>query len=638
MKLFYSLVLGLGLLVPSVASAADAVPRDTLATAVNAYFAKDYALADKLLTQLVESGTDDPRVFYYRGLAAKATGKPEKAKADYEAGALLEAEGKGRVDIDRALEKVQGSERLVIQQHRTAAKQGVAKALGGYRKSKALQTEVAQAIVDYQAGRYQKAKDALSAIEADLPHDPRVFYFRGLASFALGDTDAAKADFQRGVKMETAGSNRIDMDKALLKVQGPAREALEVARRDEVAAIKVAKRQREKELIQELVAARMKDSAPAAPVEPAPSIQPNDTPEPTPKPAPKVVAKANPPKAAPTDPVVPPAPPAPPTGASGNGLNFAYLPADAEAIAHIRVKELWNAPLLKALTDSQQARDNLAKMKHEVGFTIADVDSVTFATNSAQAGIAAAATAGPGMPPMPPPFVVVVRTLIDLDPAKLEANAEFEKVEDNGKTHFKSKAGDFAVFIATPRLYVGGSEELVKAAMDAPAEAEPNPNFAFVDASKHIVIAGAPNDIEGLKAMIPDEVGLGLPQLDELAKAVKNSDIKGAALSLNIAKGVQLEVRLGLGDAEQAKTVAKPLGDLVDFGKQTFQLAKATLPPPIASLADKVLSTIKHGASNDAATLSLEVTEATIQEATLALPALLQLAPPGLPIPGLPQQ
>lgn len=632
MKIFFPLVLGLGLLAPGFVMAADEVPRDAYATAVSAYFAKDYALADSLLTQLVERGSEDPRVFYYRGLAANATGQAAKAQADYEAGALLEAAGRGRVDIDRALEKVQGAERLAIQQQRHAAKQATAKALGGYRKSKALQSELAQAILNYQAGRHQVAKDALTALEADLPFDPRVFYFRGLASFSLGDRDAAKADFVRGVTMETSSGNRVDMDKALLKVQGPARDALEAQRRESVAAVKVAQRQREKQLIEELMVARTKERAPVAPSEPSLANAP--TTEPTvAKPAPTAVAKVTPKKPAATNPVAPPEPPTPPTTGA---INFAYLPADTEALIHVRVKELWNAPLLAPLKLLPPVSENLAKMKTEVGFTIAEVETVTFATNEAQAGVAVAAEADPTMPPMPPPFVFVVRTSVDLDPTKLEANAEFEKLEENGKTFFKAKTGDFLVYVAEPRVYVGGSDALVKAAFDMPATAEPNPNFAFVDASKQIVVAGSPKDLEGLKAMIPDEVGLGIPALDDLAKALQASDLKGAALAIGVTKGIQLEIRVAVGSQAQAADVAKPLGDLVNFGKQSFTLAKGSLPPPVASLADKVLKTVKHGSSGESATLSLEVTDATIQEAMLAAPALMQLAPPGLPIPGLP--
>lgn len=634
MKKLYCWLIVLGLFVPSLVAAADDVPRDTYAVGVSAYFAKDYALAEKLLSRLVESGTEDPRVYYYRGLAKAAAGNVEKAKADYQAGAELEAAGRGRVDIDRALEKVQGADRLVIQQHRNAAKQTAAKALGGYRKAKALTKELAEAIESYQAGRHQAAKDALTELATELPYDPRVFYYRGLAEFSLGHQDAAKADFDRGVKLETSSGNRVDMDKSLLKVQGPARDALEAHRRDAIAAVKLARRAREKELVAQLMAKNTRPIAPGIPAEePMPSVTPEPTTDNTDaKPEPKVVAKVTPAKPANADPTVPPEPPAAP---SKSAINFAYLPADAEALIHVRVKEVWNAPLLAPLKLMPQATAGLAKMKEQVGFSIGDVESVTFATNAAQSSIAEAA-GNPGMPPMPPPFVVVVRTSVDLDAAKLEADESFEKVEENGKTYFKTKEGDFAVYIAEARAYVGGSEAFVKAALDMPAEADPNPNFAFVDASKPIVIAGSPADLEGIKAAIPEEVGLGIPALDELAKAVKGSDLKGAALAIGLTKGVQLEVRIAVSTEEQAQAIGKPLGDLVDFGKQTFELAKPTLPPPVASLADKILKTVKSATSGESALLSIEVSDAVIQEAVLAAPALMQLAPPGLPIPGLP--
>lgn len=631
MKRLSRAVLFAALLTPSWSWSAEPASRDNYSVAVSAYFGKDYSLAEKLLTQLIESGSDDPRVYYFRGLSHASRGQTEAASADYKQGAELEASGKSRSAIDKVLEKVQGSQRSVIEQVRRETKQALAKSTGGYRANKAALQELHQAISAYQAGRHQDAKDTFDGLAKELPNDPRLFYFRGLAQHALGDAEAAKSDFARGVRLEAASSNRVNVDQALVKVQGPARDALEAQRRETIVAIKLEKRAREKEILAEMMAARNKVQSEPPPPKPAPmavAVAEPVAPKKTKAPEPTAVTKTT------TKPAGSPTPP-PPPAAMMSGINFAYLPADTEALIHVRVKELWNAPLLAPLKLLPPVGENLQKMKDEVGFTVADVESVTFATSEAQSTVAETAANG-GAPTMPPPHVIVVRTSVNIDVAKIEANPEFEKVEEDGKNYYKAKEGDFAVYLAEPRTYVGGTLDYVKAAMTMEATAEPNPNFAFVDSSKQIVIAGSPKDLEGLKALIPDELGSGIPALDALAKAVKESDPKGGALGIGVSKKITIEIRGAFGTEEQAQTINKHLTDLVDFGKQSFELAKPSLPPPLASLAGKVVATLKSGTSKDSATVSIEVPEAAIQEATLAAPAMLQLLPAGLPFPGAP--
>jgi hypothetical protein len=89
---------------------------------VHAYFAGDFQRAYEDLTQAIEAGTEDPRAFYFRGLAALRQGRSDEAEADFSAGADHESRGLGGWPVARSLERIQGAERLQLERHRMRAR------------------------------------------------------------------------------------------------------------------------------------------------------------------------------------------------------------------------------------------------------------------------------------------------------------------------------------------------------------------------------------------------------------------------------------------------------------------------------------------------------------------------------------
>ncbi|MFM7205095.1 MAG: hypothetical protein ACKO4T_00280 [Planctomycetaceae bacterium] len=88
---------------------------------VHSYFAGDYQRAYEDLSQAVDGGTHDPRVWYYRGLAALKLNRTDEAEADFTEGARRERDGSGSWPVARSLERVQGCDRLRLERHRTRA-------------------------------------------------------------------------------------------------------------------------------------------------------------------------------------------------------------------------------------------------------------------------------------------------------------------------------------------------------------------------------------------------------------------------------------------------------------------------------------------------------------------------------------
>lgn len=96
--------------------------KDAIGRGIHAFHTGDFDRAYDDLTQAIEAGSDDPRVFYFRGLAALRLGRTGEADADFAAGAEREATDGGTARVSRSLERVQGCDRLSLERHRARAR------------------------------------------------------------------------------------------------------------------------------------------------------------------------------------------------------------------------------------------------------------------------------------------------------------------------------------------------------------------------------------------------------------------------------------------------------------------------------------------------------------------------------------
>jgi hypothetical protein len=91
---------------------------------VHAYFAGNYERASELFNELIDAGSQDPRVHYFRGLTQMQTqgSMIEIGLADFEQAAQLEVSGKRSVDVSKALSRIQGPTRIAIERMRAKAR------------------------------------------------------------------------------------------------------------------------------------------------------------------------------------------------------------------------------------------------------------------------------------------------------------------------------------------------------------------------------------------------------------------------------------------------------------------------------------------------------------------------------------
>lgn len=114
---------GLLLLCATPLRAQNPVAEEIYGAGVHAYFSGDYTRAYDLLTSAITAGANDPRAFYFRGLALLRLGREDEAKQDFQQGAKLEAKDLDRAfNVPKALERVQGPARLLLERYRADAR------------------------------------------------------------------------------------------------------------------------------------------------------------------------------------------------------------------------------------------------------------------------------------------------------------------------------------------------------------------------------------------------------------------------------------------------------------------------------------------------------------------------------------
>jgi hypothetical protein len=89
---------------------------------VNAYFAGRSSEAESNLSQALALEAEDPRIYYFRALSLLRLGRLDEARGDMMVGASIEARHPQRFAVGKALERVQGGHRLLLERYRREAR------------------------------------------------------------------------------------------------------------------------------------------------------------------------------------------------------------------------------------------------------------------------------------------------------------------------------------------------------------------------------------------------------------------------------------------------------------------------------------------------------------------------------------
>ncbi len=612
--------------------AADS-PAQVYGKAMTAWQDAEYETADRLLSGLIADETNDPRVYYFRGLARYAAGNQDAAAVDFEAGAQLETRGSAGADIPKSLERVQGPARQLLENYRRQARRDADLQAGFYRGDRAKQQLYSSARSAYFRSDFATTVELLDRVINDETRDPRAYYFRGLALQELDRSEDAQADFARAVSLETTPGNKIDVDRALERVQGPARRTLEEQRGVAMLAL----RQKELEERRAMVAAILERRTNAGPGSGAgATVRSAINASPT---TPDVAATTPAAQPAATKPAAKQPATAQSAGQNATAINTAWLDPETEVVINVRVADIWNSPIIRQFHDSEDLKKSIAEMEAATGLTPASINSVTVGLSGVKdlaAAAGPAAIAGPAAlmagqqtaAQARENAVIVLRTKYPFDTAPIDAQTElFEKSSHNGKSYYRSLDPEKGpcVYIADLNTLVMADEPLLQQAIGRGADADPRPEFSFIDPAKQISIVFAPADPFSMTDGIPDDGGSGSPGLDALAAAVKGQTL-AVGLGIGLTTNVEIEAAiLGVDDTAATKMNAA-FGDVLDELKGMWDLSKALAPEPIVPLVDSLLRSTRGETRSEVFAVSTRISQGQIEKLVADLQEML----PGL--------
>ena len=97
--------------------------RATYGRGVHAFYAGQLNQADQLFSQVIFTGSKDPRVYYFRSMTLLRLGRQYEAESDMRIGASFEAQNPGnQYAISKALQRVQGQGRKTLEKFRRQAR------------------------------------------------------------------------------------------------------------------------------------------------------------------------------------------------------------------------------------------------------------------------------------------------------------------------------------------------------------------------------------------------------------------------------------------------------------------------------------------------------------------------------------
>jgi len=166
------LIGGIVALASAPLTAEDGVLGQKYGSGVHAYFDGDYLSAYELLTAAIEGGSNDPRAFYFRGLAFLRLGRPHEAQQDFQTGAARESRDIHKFyNVSKALERIQGQARIELERHRADARMAALEEADRFRRARyeAIQREESRVLRHEAADREQQPAETVAAPAAPEP-------------------------------------------------------------------------------------------------------------------------------------------------------------------------------------------------------------------------------------------------------------------------------------------------------------------------------------------------------------------------------------------------------------------------------------------------------------------------------------
>ncbi|MCX7407672.1 MAG: hypothetical protein NTZ32_06265 [Planctomycetales bacterium] len=329
-------------------------------------------------------------------------------------------------------------------------------------------------------------------------------------------------------------------------------------------------------------------------------------------------------------------------------LALRWLPADTELLIHVKLADIWAAPLLKSALEQPSVAAGVADFQKQTTLLPTEIESITLGvadlsgallrTNAAGGttppppGAAGPSSGPPGMPSNPfgslrpedQRVVVVIRTkkAIDLK-TLLESAPGTQQKEKNGKTYFEAPvkplqpaSGGWA---ADSNTLIFGTLADMLATIDRGETVVPRKEFSGVEHASHIVLASV------VKETKPEDLpaGIEIPAaLAMMQSGIKDYGVQRLSLGLSIKGGFDLHIAAASSSADGSKKMKTELETQLEQLKSQFGVIKATAPPLLGDLGQLLIDNIKLDEQSQQMRVATSVPDSA-QKQLEQLPAIL---------------
>lgn len=317
-------------------------------------------------------------------------------------------------------------------------------------------------------------------------------------------------------------------------------------------------------------------------------------------------------------------------------LSLKWLPAETELIVHLKVGELFDAPLLKTLTSNPRVQTQLQVMLQTSGLTPSDIDSLTFGIRGftdlmTRGGMgmgnpfgsppAVAAPPGVGAPPpgfgappsqfgqppaggMPTPeFLAIVKTKKPTDTQKLTdllllsgpKPGAVTLVDRNGKKYLTQNDGigpSTSIYFVDSHTAIAGSTNDVIAAIDRGETSTPRPEFRSLDPSPQLLFAVAGKPVSTVMQAMPPTPPNESPAFAEFLNLSRQS-LAAVSLGLSVKGGFDFQSGMVFSQSGGAAKVKAVVDLFLPLAKAGVEKRRSITPPVVFELVEMLLNNVQ---------------------------------------------
>ena len=562
------------------AEAAKALYRDGLV----AWKAGDSTTALTKFDDAIKSNTEDPRVYYFRGITLSEMGRMDEAKLAFSEGLTREKSAKDIQLVNLALADVQGGIRQVIEEQTTVKMNGeIVSRQAAHRMIKRLSSMS-------QEERIAEA-NAAAAREADMEQ----------ANAAARQKKAAEA-------ILAENKARMEAEERLKAPATPSTDLLAPKKADIAAATPKTDKA--------LMAEAPDKSASSNPFLGGKAELPG-----TPG------SRAN---AGPIDTSYLPA-----------DADFVFYARPADILASGFIAPMKGSPEFeKGMTDM------VAQVGFDANDIDSVTSGVSnFIGGMMQMGMMAAGGQNPAAMAQNvfggANSVSVLRTNKDIELDTIIAASKGVETSFDSKTYYliesqQPNQPQVALYPIEARTYAVGAEKAIQAVITNGAGETTNELFSFVSNGSPLVMAFAGPLLPGMSGSIPEAPQGAPPFAGKIFDAVRGR-ISGAAIVMDFGSNLDLKIVVNLTEPDAATDVQAPLDEAAATAKQAYPFVSASVPEPLKMVVQQLVDSLKATHSGTAVTISARAPGQIvkiIKENPTLFQGMVPVGPPGFPGPG----